>query len=239
MFASSRHESADSASDISKPIYSSYQLSYGMLFHMNEAFTISQGVFPFIIIIYSIILHEIAHGYAAYIQGDETANRAGRLTLNPLPHIDMIGSVIVPLFAFLTAGTFFGWAKPVPYNAYNIRTQIGQAFVAAAGVLTNLLIAIVAGVAFKVLSASGNLSIGVGSALFTIVKINVSLAFFNLIPIPPFDGMSILQSLFPKMRIQSGIIYNPFYMVGAILVASVLYDMCMPFVFGIIQQVLV
>jgi Zn-dependent protease len=86
---------------------------------MNEALTISHGIFPFIIIIYSIILHEIAHGYAAYIQGDETANRAGRLTLNPLPHIDIIGSVIVPLFAFLSAGTFFGWAKPVPYNAHN------------------------------------------------------------------------------------------------------------------------
>lgn len=205
---------------------------------MQEALTISQGIFPFIIIIYSIILHEIAHGYAAYIQGDETANRAGRLTLNPLPHIDVMGSIIVPLFAFLMSGTFFGWAKPVPYNAYNIRTNIGQAFVAAAGVLTNLLVALLAGIAFKILHTYGYLNIAAGSALFTIIKVNVSLAFFNLMPIPPFDGMSILQSFFPKMRIQSTLIYNPVYMIGAIIVASVLYGICMPYVFGVVQMLL-
>ncbi|MBP6948782.1 MAG: site-2 protease family protein [Candidatus Pacebacteria bacterium] len=205
---------------------------------MNEALTITQGIFPFIIITYSIILHEIAHGYAAYIQGDETANRAGRLTLNPLPHIDIIGSVIVPLFAFLSAGTFFGWAKPVPYNAYNIQTKIGQAFVAAAGVLTNLFFALLAGIVFKVLVATGDLTNSVGSALFTIIKINVSLAFFNLIPIPPFDGMAIIQSLFPKMHIRSNIIYNPLYMVGAIIGASVIYGILMPPVFGFVSMLL-
>lgn len=206
---------------------------------MNEALTISQGVFPIIIILYSIILHEIAHGYAAYIQGDETANRAGRLTLNPLPHIDVMGSIIVPLFAFLTAGTFFGWAKPVPYNPYNIRTRAGQAFVAAAGILTNLLLALLAGLVFKFLSTSGHLTIGMGSALYTIIKINVSLAFFNLTPIPPFDGMSIIQSLFPKTHIRSTVIYNPLYMIGAIVVASVLYGICMPYIFYVISIVLV
>lgn len=206
---------------------------------MTEAFTISQGIFPFLIILYSIILHEIAHGYAAYIQGDETANRAGRLTLNPFPHIDVIGSIIVPLFAFLSAGTFFGWAKPVPYNAYNIRTRIGEAFVAAAGILTNLLIAIIAGIVFKILAMNGQLNVATGSALFTIIKINVSLAFFNLIPIPPFDGMAILQSLFPRMRINSGVIYNPIYMIMAIIIASVIYGMFMPGIFGMVIDVLV
>jgi Zn-dependent protease len=205
---------------------------------MNEAFTISQGIFPFIIIIYSIILHEIAHGYAAYIQGDETANRAGRLTLNPIPHIDVIGSIVVPLFAFLSAGTFFGWAKPVPYNAHNIRTRIGEAFVASAGILTNLLIAVIAGIAFKILAMNGQLSIATGTAIFTIIKINVSLAFFNLIPIPPFDGMAIIQSLFPRMHINSNFIYNPFYMVGAIIVASMIYGMFMPYIFGFVRVIL-
>lgn len=211
---------------------------YAMLFHMQETITISQGVFPVIIIIYSIILHEIAHGYAAYVQGDGTAYRAGRLTLNPLPHIDMIGSVIVPLFAFLTAGTFFGWAKPVPYNVHNIRTRLGQAFVAAAGVLANLLMALLAGVAFKILSYQGLLNLGVASAMFTIIKVNVSLAFFNLTPIPPFDGMSILQAFFPKMHIDSRFIYNPLYMIGAILGASFLYGIFMPPIFRIISQIL-
>lgn len=209
-----------------------------MLFHMNESLAVTQGIFPFIIILYSIILHEVAHGYAAYIQGDETANRAGRLTLNPLPHIDVMGSIIVPLFAFLTAGTFFGWAKPVPYNPYNIRTRAGQAFVAGAGILTNLLLALLAGIVFKIMSAGGSLNIAIGSALFTIIKINVSLAFFNLTPIPPFDGMSILQALFPRMNIRSNIIYNPLYMIGAILLASVFYSICMPYVFGLISLAL-
>ena len=205
---------------------------------MNESLSISAGIFPFLIIIYSIILHEIAHGYAAYIQGDETAYRAGRLTLNPLPHIDIMGSVIVPLVAFLTAGTFFGWAKPVPYNVYNIRTRIGQAFIAAAGILMNLFIALVAGVAFKILASQGTLDISLGKALFTVISVNVSLAFFNLIPIPPFDGMAIIQSLFPKTHIRSTFIYNPFYMIGAILIASVLYGMFMPYIFSVVIAVL-
>lgn len=205
---------------------------------MQEAFTISAGLFPVIILIFSIILHEVAHGYAAYLQGDETANRAGRLTLNPLPHIDMIGSVIVPLFAFLTAGTFFGWAKPVPYNPHNIQTKIGEAFVAGAGIMTNLFLALVAGIAFKVLAMQGLLDVSLAKGLFTIIGVNVSLAFFNLIPIPPFDGMAILQAFFPRLHIDSGLVYNPLYMVGAILVASVLYGTFMPGVFEIVKGLL-
>lgn len=195
-------------------------------------------VFPLVIVVYSIILHEIAHGYAAYVQGDQTAYRAGRLTLNPLSHVDVMGSVIIPLFAFLTAGTFFGWAKPVPYNPLNIPARIGQAFVAAAGVLTNLLLAFLAGCAFVLLQAQGVLGNGMDTALMTIIGVNVSLAFFNLIPIPPFDGMAIIQALFPRLHINSNIIYNPFYMVAAIIVASVLYKLFIPTVFVFIEQVL-
>ena len=206
---------------------------------MNELVGISQGIFPFLIIIYSIILHEVAHGYAAYIQGDQTAARAGRLTLNPLPHIDMIGSVVVPLFAFLTAGTFFGWAKPVPYNPYNIRTRLGLAFVASAGILTNLFLALIAGIAFKVLYAQGALTPELGKGIFTIISVNVSLAFFNLIPIPPFDGMAILEALFPRIAIKSRVIYNPMYMIGAILVASVLYGLFIPKLFSVIKLMLI
>ncbi len=205
---------------------------------MIEAINISQTIFTFVVIIYSIILHEIAHGYAAYVQGDETAYRMGRLTLNPLPHIDMMGSVFVPLFAFLSLGTFFGWANPVPYNVHNIRTKIGHAFVAAAGVLTNLLLALLTGIVFKVLAAQGVLTYDMGVALLTIIKINVSLAFFNLIPVPPFDGMAILQAFFPRLHINSRVIYNPLYMIGAILVASVLYGMFMPTLFGWVTSLL-
>jgi Zn-dependent protease len=195
-------------------------------------------IFTFVIIIYSIILHEIAHGYAAYIQGDETAHRMGRLTLNPMPHIDMMGSVFVPLFAFFSLGTFFGWAKPVPYNIHNIRTKLGHAFVAAAGVLTNILLAVLTGILFKVLLMTGNLTEGVAPALLTIIKVNVSLAFFNLIPIPPFDGMAILQALFPRLHIESRLVYSPVFMIIAILVASVLYGMFMPYIFGVVTTLL-
>ena len=205
---------------------------------MIDTASISQTIFTFIIIIYSIILHEVAHGYAAYVQGDETANRAGRLTLNPLSHIDMMGSVIIPLLAFLTAGTFFGWAKPVPYNPYNIRTRLGQAFVASAGVLTNLLIAIITGIAFKVLLAQGIMNNGISEALFIIIGVNLSLMFFNLIPIPPFDGMSIIQAFFPRLNIRSDIIYNTIYMIGAIIIASVLYRIIMPFVLSLTSVLL-
>ncbi len=205
---------------------------------MNELVGISQGIFPFLIIIFSIILHEVAHGYAAYVQGDRTAHRAGRLTLNPLPHIDVVGSVIVPFIAFLTAGTFFGWAKPVPYNPYNIRTRLGLAFVAAAGILMNLLFAFMAGVAFKLLYMQGMLTPAFGKAIFTIISVNVSLAFFNLIPVPPFDGMSILEAIFPRLAIKSSFINNPLYMVGAILVASVLYGMFIPHVFSFVESIL-
>ena len=206
---------------------------------MNEALSISQGIFPFLIIIYSIILHEIAHGYAAYIQGDQTAARAGRLTLNPIPHIDPVGSLLVPFLAFFSFGTFFGWAKPVPYNQYNIQSNLGVAFIASAGVLTNLLLALIAGIAFKVLAIEGLLTAELGSAIYTIISINVSLAFFNLIPIPPFDGMAILEALFPKINITRNYSYNPLYMIGAILIASVLYGMFMPSILVFIRMVLI
>ncbi len=206
---------------------------------MNELVGISQGIFPFLIIIYSIILHEIAHGYAAYIQGDRTAARAGRLTLNPLPHIDLMGSVAVPLMAFLSLGTFFGWAKPVPYNQYNIRTNLGVAFIASAGILTNLLLAIIAGVIFKILLLQGVLTPELGKAIFTIISVNVSLAFFNLIPIPPFDGMAIIEALFPRINVTRNYSFNPLYMIGAIIVASVLYGMFMPSVMDFIARILI
>ncbi len=196
------------------------------------------SIFTLIIVLFSIILHEVAHGYAAYIQGDETAHRAGRLTLNPIPHIDMMGSVMVPLFAFFSFGTFFGWAKPVPYNVHNIRTRFGVAFVAAAGVLMNLLIALLAGILFRMSFLGGMMDDGIGGALYLIIGVNVSLAFFNLIPIPPFDGMSILQALFPRLHIKSRIIYSPIYMVVAIVAASVLYGLIMPYVFEGIKALL-
>lgn len=152
-----------------------------------------------IILIFSVIAHEVAHGYMALYQGDQTAKLMGRLSLNPIKHLDPIGSFVVPLFTILLGGTMFGWAKPVPFNPYNLRNQRwGEAYVAIAGPLTNLLIAITFGIIIKFSGGAINQS---GIEIMTyIVDINLILAVFNLCPIPPLDGFKIFKSVFQGNR---------------------------------------
>ena len=154
-------------------------------------------VFTIVVLIISVILHEVAHGYAANWLGDPTAKLAGRLTLNPLPHIDPVGSVIIPALLVITnAGFMFGWAKPVPYNPYNLRNQRwGEAFVAVAGVATNLLIAVLFAIVARVAFAQGADVFGTFASLVCIV--NLFLGLFNLIPIPPLDGFGVLRGIVP------------------------------------------
>jgi len=136
----------------------------------------------------ALTFHEFSHGLVAKMLGDDTAERMGRLTLNPIPHIDPIG-----LLAVLVAG--FGWAKPVPYNPYNLRDQKwGPVMVAAAGPLSNLLFFLVVGLAYKGIAAAGFLVVGspLDSFLQALMYINVVLFAFNLIPIPPLDGSKVL-----------------------------------------------
>jgi Zn-dependent protease len=158
---------------------------------------LSLSIFTIIILILSVIMHEVAHGYAAYMLGDNTAKRAGRLTLNPLAHIDLFGSIIVPAILVLSnAGVLFGWAKPVPYNPYNLRNQRwGEAIVGVAGVGTNILLALL----FTVIA---RLAFKDGAELFgnlasSVVLVNLSLGIFNLIPIPPLDGYTVLRGILP------------------------------------------
>lgn len=178
--------------------------------------------FYVLILLYSIILHEISHGVAALWLGDVTAKYAGRLTLNPKSHIDPIGSILVPgMLLLATMGTTaFGWAKPVPYNPNNIRDKKwGELIVALAGPITNIAIALVAVIISKFVFLSSPVKIEIlktfntwsevapllsgsfSSIIFLflvyIVFWNVILAFFNLIPIPPLDGSKILYALFP------------------------------------------
>jgi Zn-dependent protease len=156
----------------------------------------SQMILFYILILFmSVVIHEVAHGYAARMLGDRTAEYEGRLTLNPLVHIDPIGSVIVPIITSL-AGFPFGWAKPVPFNPYNLRSQRwGELIVAAAGPLSNIAIAVVFGLIIRF--GAGELSASFLAPAFQVVLINLSLAIFNLIPIPPLDGSKILFGILP------------------------------------------
>lgn len=150
-----------------------------------------------IVLILSIIAHEVAHGYAAEVLGDPTAKLSGRLTLNPLAHIDPLGSVIIPVLLVLSGvPVLFGWAKPVPYNPYNLRNQRwGEAIVAVAGSATNLLIAIIFAVVARLTFSLGHPSAAAFAGV--VVFVNLFLGLFNLIPFPPMDGYTVLRGLLP------------------------------------------
>ncbi len=158
------------------------------------------SIFYIIVLIFSIVIHEYAHGWMADRLGDPTARYMGRLTLNPVPHIDPIGSVLLPLFLIATSSGFvFGWAKPVPYNPYNLKDQKnGPALVALAGPGVNILIAVIFGMAVKFLVSGGNPGSADMIMFFSIIVLyNTILAVFNLIPVPPLDGSKILFSILP------------------------------------------
>ena len=160
-------------------------------------------IFQFIALIFSIIIHEISHGTMAFKLGDNTAKDAGRLTLNPLKHIDPIGSIVLPLSLYLISGGGFilGWAKPVPYNPLNLKNpRSGSAFIGIAGPLSNLILATIFAVIIRILNPFAGLEIVAPLLILfnVVVLINILLAIFNLLPIPPLDGASILFALLPQ-----------------------------------------
>lgn len=156
-----------------------------------------QTIFAVAVLIFSVVAHEVSHGYMAQYLGDPTARFAGRLTMNPLKHIDPIGSFVVPLMTALAPGGFmFGWAKPVPYNPYNLKDQKwGEAKVALAGPLTNLAIAFFFAMILRFTGAL--FTDAMLSLMHLIVQINIILAIFNLVPIPPLDGSKVLLAALP------------------------------------------
>lgn len=149
-------------------------------------------------LIISVVIHEMAHGYAANWLGDPTARLQGRLSANPLVHLDPLMSVILPGLLLVSGSPIlFGAAKPVPYNPYNFTNQKwGEAIVAAAGPAANIVIAIVFAVLIR-LSDVLSLSSTFVELAFSIIILNIFLAFFNLVPIPPLDGSKILPKLLP------------------------------------------
>lgn len=153
-------------------------------------------IFQIVILIFSVVLHEVAHGYMANWLGDPTARLQGRLTLNPLKHLDPMGSVILPVLLKLSGSpVLIGYAKPVPYNPYNLKGKYDEALVAFAGPGTNILLAIIFGLIIRLFGEALDPSLFLAFALITIV--NLALAVFNLIPIPPLDGSKIIANFLP------------------------------------------
>ena len=181
------------------------------------------------VLLLSISIHESAHAWSADRLGDPTARRLGRVSFNPLVHIDLVGTVLFPLLGFYLGGVVFGWAKPVPVNpAYLVSPRRDHALVAAAGPLSNLLLAGVCLMGFKVLQGTlGLYPLVAGQLLATLVLIlqlglviNVVLALFNLIPLPPLDGGWILAGLLP---LSLGWVFDAVRPYGFLLLILLLY----------------
>jgi len=201
---------------------------------MQDA-NIIQTFFSVAILVFSVVAHEVSHGYMAQYLGDPTARLAGRLTMNPLKHIDPVGSIVVPLItAILSPGFVFGWAKPVPYNPYNLRDQKwGDAKVAIAGPLTNIGLAFIFAMFIRL--GSGVLTTEMLLLMHMIVYINILLGVFNMVPIPPLDGSKVLMSILPFRYRYIGEYLERYSLLFILIFAFFLWQFLLPLIDGIFR----
>lgn len=179
-------------------------------------------------LVFSVVVHEVAHGWVAYRLGDPTARRAGRLTLNPLPHVDLFGSVILPLILIVYGSSIlFGYAKPVPFDpAYFRDPKRGMMLVGLAGPLSNVILAAVAALLLRVFP---DIPLLLAAVLEVLCGVNLILATFNLLPIPPLDGSRVLIGFLPRRAAESVLGLEPY---GFIFVLVLLWV-------GILDRVLI
>jgi len=200
---------------------------------MNELTLIQIITIAIIPVLLAIILHEIAHGWIAKQLGDDTASRLGRLTLNPIKHIDIVGTIVVPIMLIVTVGMAIGWAKPVPVNWANLRNpKRDMALVAIAGPAANLIMAIFWGFLLKVVSLF-QYSPTIEFLLYmgqVGILINVLLMVFNLLPIPPLDGGRIAVGLLPTIWARRLSVVEPFgfFIIVGLMLSGVLWFLLRP-----------
>jgi Zn-dependent protease len=194
-------------------------------------------IFIYVIIVLSAVIHEYAHGYVADSLGDPTPRLAGRLTLNPIVHMEMLGTVIVPIFLLLTSGIFIGWAKPVPIDPYRLKGKNALLKVSLAGPFSNFILAVF--ISFGLIAVNfavpGIVKGTLLSALIAeIISVNIVLGLFNLIPVPPLDGSKVVDDLTHGRFLRSMASFGPLAPIIAIVVGMIIVPPLASVVFNLI-----